>query len=175
MVIRDATPADAVKACDVLRASITELCTADHMQDPDILARWLASKTPENVAAWADSIGRSLLIAVGDDAVLAVGGVKDDGEITLNYVAPAARFGGVSAALLKALEARALAPAQRGPRCSAPRRRIASIYRAARRIPGCRSANSERQHPIRWRRYSVRRRVEVSHTAFRSRSIQTGT
>ena len=46
MIIRDATPADAVKACDVLRASITELCTADHRQDPDILAHWLASKTP---------------------------------------------------------------------------------------------------------------------------------
>ncbi|MGA2996176.1 GNAT family N-acetyltransferase [Bradyrhizobium sp.] len=57
----------------------------------------------------AGSNGRSLLIAIGDDAVLAVGGVKDDGEITLNYVAPKARFGGVSAALLKALEARALA------------------------------------------------------------------
>jgi hypothetical protein len=70
------------------------------MQDPDILARWLAGKTPENVAAWADSNGRSLLIAVADDAVLAVGGVKDDGEITLNYVAPTARFGGVSASLL---------------------------------------------------------------------------
>lgn len=109
MIIRDATSVDATKACGVLRACITELCTADHRQDPDILARWLANKTPANVAAWADSNGRSLLIAVEDDAVLAVGGVKDDGEITLNYVAPTARFGGVSASLLKALEARALA------------------------------------------------------------------
>ncbi len=109
MIIRDAAPADAPKACDVLRASITELCVADHNQDPDILERWLASKTPENVATWADNVGRSLLIAVEDDAVLAVGGVTDEGEITLNYVAPEARFRGVSAALLRAIEARALA------------------------------------------------------------------
>src|SRR5271154_3669489 len=107
-IIRDATPADAVKACDVLRASITELCIADHNRDPDILGRWLANKTPENVAGWADGAGRSLLIAVEDDAILAVGGVTDDGEITLNYVAPEARFRGVSAALLKAIEARAV-------------------------------------------------------------------
>ena len=55
-----------------------------------------------------------LLIFVGLDAfsppalVSQFGGVKDDGEITLNYVAPQARFRGVSAALLKALEARAI-------------------------------------------------------------------
>jgi GNAT superfamily N-acetyltransferase len=35
--------------------------------------------------------------------------VKDDGEVTLNYVAPTVRFRGVSAALLTALEARAVA------------------------------------------------------------------
>ena len=108
MIIRDATAADAVKACEAIRASIAELCIADHKQDPEVLARWLASKRPENVAAWSASSGSSLLVAAEGDAILAVGGVKDDGEITLNYVAPQARFCGVSAALLKALEARAI-------------------------------------------------------------------
>jgi GNAT superfamily N-acetyltransferase len=108
MMIRDATPADAMKACEVIRASIAQLCTADHNHNPDVLARWLASKTPENVAAWAAAVGSSLLVAVEDGAVLAVGGVKDSGEITLNYVAPGARFRGVSTVLLKALEARAV-------------------------------------------------------------------
>lgn len=108
MIIRDATPADAAQACRVIRASIAYLCAADHKQNPDILARWLANKTPENVAAWADAAGHSLLLAIEDDAILAVGGVRDDGEITLNYVAPAARFRGASAAVLKALEARAI-------------------------------------------------------------------
>jgi GNAT superfamily N-acetyltransferase len=111
MIIRDATPADANEACTVLRASIAELCRADHHGDPGILSRWLANKTPENVAEWADGIGRSLLVAVEDAAMLAVGGVQDDGEITLNYVAPWARFRGVSSKLLAALEGRAV---QRG-------------------------------------------------------------
>jgi GNAT superfamily N-acetyltransferase len=105
--IRDATPADAAAACDVLRASIAELCAADHHNDPAILRRWLANKTPENVAAWSADPEASLLLAVEDDVVLAVGAVSNDGEITMNYVSPAARFRGVSSALLGALEARA--------------------------------------------------------------------
>jgi GNAT superfamily N-acetyltransferase len=108
MIIRDATATDAVKVCEAIRASIAELCVADHNRNPEILRRWLSSKTPDNVAAWTASDGSSLLVAVEGERILAVGGVKDDGEITLNYVAPQARFRGVSAALLKALEARAL-------------------------------------------------------------------
>jgi len=36
-----------------------------------------------------------------------VGAVRNDGEITMNYVSPARRFHGASSALLEALEARA--------------------------------------------------------------------
>jgi GNAT superfamily N-acetyltransferase len=103
--IRDAAPADAAAACEVLRASIAELCVADHHNDPEILGQWLASKTPENLAAWIADSEASILLAV--DVVLAVGAVRNDGEITLNYVSPAARFRGASSALLAALEARA--------------------------------------------------------------------
>lgn len=39
MRIRDATPYDAIAGCKVLRRSIAELCTADHKNDPAILAR----------------------------------------------------------------------------------------------------------------------------------------
>jgi GNAT superfamily N-acetyltransferase len=113
MEIRDATPQDAHAASDVLRQSISQLCAADHGNDPAILDRWLSSKRPEIVAAWATQPGNSLLVAVEDDAVRAVGSVTDAGDITLNYVAPDARFRGVSRALLKALEARA---AERGNR-----------------------------------------------------------
>jgi GNAT superfamily N-acetyltransferase len=111
MIIRDAAPEDADEACAVLRGSIAELCDADHHNDPDILSRWLANKTPDSVAAWADSSDSSLLVVVEGEAIVAVGGVKDDGEITLNYVAPAARFRGASSVLLAALEGRAM---QRG-------------------------------------------------------------
>jgi GNAT superfamily N-acetyltransferase len=108
VAIRDATPDDAGAACHVLRESISRLCVADHRNDPAILNAWLANKTPEIVAAWAARKGNSLLLAVEGDAILAVGSVTDAGEITLNYVAPHARFRGVSRALLSALEARAV-------------------------------------------------------------------
>ena len=107
MKVRDATKTDAAAACEVLRASISELCAADHHNDPAILGRWLANKTPENVTAWAADADASLLLAVEGDTILAVGSVRNDGEITMNYVSPAARFRGASSALLKALEARA--------------------------------------------------------------------
>jgi GNAT superfamily N-acetyltransferase len=107
--IRDAIPTDAAAACTVLRRSIAELCAADHGDDPAILQRWLANKTPENVAAWIANERNSVLVAVEDDAILAVGAVTDAGEITLNYVSPDARFRGVTRALLAALEARAVA------------------------------------------------------------------
>jgi GNAT superfamily N-acetyltransferase len=105
---RDAAPDDAVAACRVLRESISRLCVADHRNDPAILNAWLANKTPEIVAAWAVQEGNSLLLAVEGDAVFGVGSVTDAGEITLNYVAPVARFRGVSRALLVALETRAV-------------------------------------------------------------------
>lgn len=107
MKVRDATASDAAAACEVLRASVSELCVADHHNDSEILGRWLASKTPDNLAAWITDPDASMLLAVEDEVVLAVGSVRNSGEITLNYVSPAARFRGASSALLAALEARA--------------------------------------------------------------------
>ncbi|MGJ4888690.1 GNAT family N-acetyltransferase [Bradyrhizobium sp. HKCCYLRH3099] len=109
MMIRDATPDDAAAICAVLRASIIDLCAADHRGNPDILARWLANKTPETVAGWADGQGRSLLVAVEEGAILGAGGLAHPNEITLNYVSPQARFRGVSSALVAELERRAIA------------------------------------------------------------------
>jgi GNAT superfamily N-acetyltransferase len=108
MDIRDAMPADAPAACEVMRRSITELCVADHHNEPAILERWLANKTPEIVASWIARAGSSVLVALEGAAILAVGSVTDQGEITLNYVSPDARFRGVSRAMLCALEARAI-------------------------------------------------------------------
>ena len=111
MQIRDAIVGDAPAACQVLRQSIEQLCEADHRNDPVTLARWLSNKTAANVASWIARPDNSLLLAVENETVLAVGAVTDAGEITLNYVAPNARFCGVSRTLLAALEARAV---QRG-------------------------------------------------------------
>jgi len=107
MPIRDAVPEDAPAACEVMRRSISELCSADHNDDPVILALWLANKTPEIVASWIIKPSNSVLVAVESGSILAVGSVTDAGEVTLNYVSPDARFRGVSRALLVALETRA--------------------------------------------------------------------
>ena len=108
MEIRDAVAEDAPAACQVLRRSITELCVADHENDPTILMRWLSNKTPEIVASWIASPKSSVLVGVERGTILAVGSVTNAGEITLNYVSPDARFRGVSRALLRALENRAI-------------------------------------------------------------------
>jgi GNAT superfamily N-acetyltransferase len=116
MEIRDGQAEDAPAACLVLRRSIAELCVADHRNDPTILARWLSNKTPEIFRSWITQAANSVLVAVEDDHIVAVGSVTDEGKITLNYVSPDARFRGVSRALLGALEARAV---QRGSvRCT---------------------------------------------------------
>jgi GNAT superfamily N-acetyltransferase len=90
-----------------VRASITELCFADHKGDPDILARWLSNKTPENVALWLSNARNIILVADEDGAILGAGCVTVAGEVLLNYVSPTARFRGASSALLAGLEAAA--------------------------------------------------------------------
>jgi predicted transcriptional regulator len=76
MEIRDAIPEDAPAACEVLRRSISELCGADHRNDPVILGRWLANKTPEIVASWTVRPENSVLVAVEDGSILG-GGLGD--------------------------------------------------------------------------------------------------
>lgn len=66
----------------------------------------MSNKTPE-VFRWIRP-DNSLLVAVENDNILAVGCVTDEGEITLNYVSPDARSCGVSTALLANLESRAI-------------------------------------------------------------------
>lgn len=107
MEIRRAVITDAPDACQVLRRSITELCAADHHNDPEILRLWLANKTPEIVASWIEKPGSTMLLAVDGNTILGVGSVTDAGEINMNYVSPDAQFRGVSRTLIGALEDRA--------------------------------------------------------------------
>ena len=104
ILVRNARREDATAMSAVLIASITQLCAADHRNDPAVLAQWLANKTPESVAAWFDNRDGTLVVAVHDSEIAAVGGFNSGREITLNYVAPAHRYMGVSTALLEALE-----------------------------------------------------------------------
>lgn len=103
--VRPATAADVPDMSRVLIASITELCIADHGQSPERLATWTANKTPKGISAMLANPGLRMLVAELEGR-LAVGAVvPGNGEVSLNYVDPAARFRGVSKALLAALEA----------------------------------------------------------------------
>lgn len=102
--VRRAIATDAAAICAVVRASILELCTADHHGDSAILARWLANKTPEHVARWIANPANLDFVATNDGIILGAGCVNISGEIILNYVSPAARFCGVSSILLATME-----------------------------------------------------------------------
>ena len=106
IVVRPATEADVPDMSRVLIASIVELCDADHGHAPARLATWTANKTPEGVSAMLANPQLTLFVAEWEGRVAAVGAiVPAHGEVSLNYVDPAARFRGVSKALLATLEA----------------------------------------------------------------------
>lgn len=107
--IRKAVATDASAACEVVRRSIEELCVADHRGDPATLSAWLESKTPANSERWIQS-ERHVAVAADRDAELVGFGLLNlDGYIALLYVAPEARFKGVSKSILGLLEREALA------------------------------------------------------------------
>jgi hypothetical protein len=101
---RPARADEAAAACTVLRRSIEDLCKADHSDDPASLGPWLANKTPAHVSAWIEANPTGFLVGVGPDGIVGVGSVTAMGDILLNYVAPWARFRGVSKGLLHAME-----------------------------------------------------------------------
>jgi GNAT superfamily N-acetyltransferase len=102
MDIRKAQPDDADEACVVMRRSIVELCQADHRNDAATIAAWTANKTAENFRSWLST--SHVFVACEGRRILAVGALKEPGEIVLNYVTPDARFQGISKALMERLE-----------------------------------------------------------------------
>ena len=106
ILIRAARAADVEAISTILIASITQLCADDHHGDPQAIAAWTRNKNIEGVAAMLADGERILMVAERAGAVVAVGAVIRSGEIALNYVAPEARFSGVSKALLAGLEQR---------------------------------------------------------------------
>lgn len=102
--VRRAGEADISEMSAVMIASITELCAADHQNDPARIADWTRNKTPDGVRAMLTNPDLSIFVAEQGGAIAGVGGIN--GEIVaLNYVAPAHRFRGVSKALLEGMEA----------------------------------------------------------------------
>jgi GNAT superfamily N-acetyltransferase len=101
--IRAAVPEDASAICDVLRESIQACCKADHLDDPAIVARWLANKTTENVKKWVTDPDSVALVALRGHDMLGVALLTGQ-ELALCYVVPRALHQGVGKALLQSVE-----------------------------------------------------------------------
>ena len=104
IAVRPAAEADIAAMSAVLTASIRELCAADHRNDPETIADWTRNKSPESVRLMLANPNLTMYVAELDGAVAAVGAVTREGEVALNYVAPASRFRGLSRALLTHME-----------------------------------------------------------------------
>jgi GNAT superfamily N-acetyltransferase len=107
VVVRLASVEDAPVVTDVLRRSISQLCAQDHQNDPESLELWLKNKTVPTVRAWFELPKLFCVVACIDGVASGSAAMNAEGEVLLCYVDPAARFQGVSAAMLLALERQA--------------------------------------------------------------------
>jgi GNAT superfamily N-acetyltransferase len=106
-IARIAEPKDADAAVRVLRRSITELCVADHHNDPTTLKKWLENKTVENFHSWLAAENNFCVVTESNAEINGVGLVHCAGEILLCYVAPESQGHGYGSVILAALEAKA--------------------------------------------------------------------
>lgn len=104
ITIRAARAGDVAAMSAVMTASVTQLCSADHHDDPDNIALWVGNRTPEGVAAMMARPGQQFFVAEYAGEIAAVGAVNAGALVLFNYVAPAHRFKGVSRALMAHLE-----------------------------------------------------------------------
>jgi GNAT superfamily N-acetyltransferase len=107
VVVRLACVEDAAVVTDVLRRSISQLCVQDHQNDSESLELWLKNKTIPTVRTWFGSPKLCCVVACIDGVVSGSAAMSAEGEVLLCYVDPGARFQGVSAAMLVALESEA--------------------------------------------------------------------
>jgi len=109
LTVRQAEPKDAEVAVEVVRRSITELCTADHRGEADTIAKWLSNKTVQHFISWMSSNDNFFVVAEASDRLLGVGLLHRSGEINLLYLAPNAQRQGMGKAIHLALEEKAQA------------------------------------------------------------------
>lgn len=89
---------------EIMTASVTELCSADHHDQPDNIAQWVANRTPEGVARMMARPDQQFLVADRSGEIAAVGAFNAEALVLFNYVAPTHRFQGVSRALMAHIE-----------------------------------------------------------------------
>ena len=107
ITVRPAKEEDAAAAIDVVRRSIQQLCIADHREDRDTLARWLANKTPENFLDWIANPDNFCVVSESADCISGVGLLHRSGEIRLFYLAPGSQRQGIGRTIHDELEAAA--------------------------------------------------------------------
>lgn len=105
--VRPAEQRDAKAAIDVVRRSISQLCVADHHNDEETLAIWLANKTPENFLTWLSNVDNFCVVAESNSCLVGVGILHRRGEILLFYLAPREQRQGVGTRVHAALEEKA--------------------------------------------------------------------
>jgi GNAT superfamily N-acetyltransferase len=108
ITVREAVPEDAEAACAVLVRSIKEICAPYYGHDQNILAEWLANKTPSHVRQWIES-GRCYPVIAKRGAEIVGFAMICGSEIVLNYVLPEALHQGIGQRMLQALEQQAIA------------------------------------------------------------------
>ncbi|PCI86016.1 MAG: hypothetical protein COB24_11250 [Hyphomicrobiales bacterium] len=104
LTIRPADSANAKDMVTLTTRSITELCAADHDNEPQLLAEWLDNKTVEQMTNWIEQPDNYVIVAYSDEVMVAAGGTNIHGRILRNYVHPEYRFKGISRAIMAAME-----------------------------------------------------------------------
>lgn len=94
----------AEEICNLVRRSITELCTSDHNNNEDQLSDWLRNKTTENIRLWVKN-NRTFCAFDLHREMVGVSLLSPANEILLNYVSPAQYKTGVGKCLLEEMEA----------------------------------------------------------------------
>lgn len=103
-LIRNASIDDARDCAVLLCDSLRKLCVPDHKNDERVLAKWISNKTPSNLERWISDQSSAVYVVEREGSICGVGGIRNIGEVTLNYVAPCYRFSGVSRLLLSHME-----------------------------------------------------------------------
>jgi hypothetical protein len=101
--IHEATPNMCVEICNLLIRAISESCSKDHHNDPDILQEWLGNKTPQTVKSWLE-VNRTYCAFSTSGKVVGVLQADSENRILLNYVDPNCENEGIGTKLLQKLE-----------------------------------------------------------------------
>lgn len=104
--IRKARLDEAGDIAALVRASITELCTADHGGDQAKIDKWLENKTEAHLQDWLARPEMAVFVMDTGGGLAAVGCHNERGILLMNYIDPAHRFRGISSIMLAHLEDR---------------------------------------------------------------------